>query len=132
MVIKLRNQVNGIRLKSPSNHLRMSMSKTLKVLFSKNKELTNLLVDLAYIELGLVPVSQYQRSEIGSLQKCLMSLDKDMRRKTTRKFRKMKRKSGIKNRKTLRKITNVDFQNSVYFHIIEKYAQIEVSDNDEC
>jgi len=54
---------------------------------------------MAYIDLGMVPPSQYPWDDRGSLQRCLNSLEPEARRKACRKFRKLVRKTRAKDRK---------------------------------
>lgn len=55
-------------------------------------EVRKLLVNMRYIELGLVPPAQYLCEEKGSLDVCLKSLSPEERRRACRKFRKLVRK----------------------------------------
>jgi len=85
---------------------------------------------MAYLDLGLIPYNQYSRAGIGSLDKLLASLDENSRRKVTRKFRKMVKKTRIKQRSP--DASSGAKQSAVYFYIVENNLTVSFSDNDEC
>lgn len=59
---------------------------------SADIEVRKLLVNMRYVELGLVPPAQYPLEEKGSLEACLSSLSPEERKRACRKFRKLVRK----------------------------------------
>lgn len=94
---------------------------------SADIEMRKMITSMAYIDLGLVPPSQYPHSEIGSLQACLSSLDPESRRKACRKFRKLVRNVRDKKCRTssfYRKQRTVRYR-------IEQSVFIDPEDNDE-
>jgi hypothetical protein len=57
------------------------------------RKMFDLVRDMRYLDIGLIPPSQYSSQEPGSLQACLESLDPVARRKACRKYRKLVRQS---------------------------------------
>jgi len=91
-------------------------------------EMQQLLTDMAYVDLGLVPPSHYPRNSQGSLDSCLSQLDPADARKAKRKFRKLLRKS--QNASTER-ASYEKRQSRVKWYIIERYVNLTPIDNDE-
>ena len=91
-------------------------------------EVEKFLTDVAYVNLGLIPVSYYPDLEVGSLQRCLSELDPDAALKAKRKFRKLLRKSLRGGRKNESFRTR---QSKVKWHIINNFVRAPVTDNDE-
>jgi len=91
-------------------------------------EVEKFLTDVAYVNLGLIPVSYYPDLEVGSLQRCLSELDPDSARKAKRKFRKLLRRSSRGDKKNQSFRTR---QSRVKWHIINNFVRVPVTDNDE-
>lgn len=86
------------------------------------------LLEITYLNLGLVPLSHYPKGQIGSLNECLSSLGEEKARAAKRKFRKFRRRSrkkgqGLPSYETV--------QNSVKWHILNRYIREKIPDNDE-
>jgi len=93
-----------------------------------NWEIQQLLTDIAYVDLGLVPPSHYPRSSQSSLQLSLQQLDPADSRKAKRKFRKILKKAW----KGKRDPPSYDArQNCVKWYIIEHYVSANPVDNDD-
>lgn len=89
---------------------------------------TMFLVDVAFLNLGLVPRSHYSPDVFGSLDACLGTLSDEDRRKANRKFRKVVRKCKWK------KDSKADFhkkQRAVYYYVLKNFIHHKDPDNDE-
>lgn len=86
------------------------------------------LLEIAYLNLGLIPPSHYPKSSKGSLNDSLASLDENSARATKRKFRKFRRKT--KKKGWIRPSYDA-VQNAVKWHILSKYIREKIPDNDE-
>lgn len=94
---------------------------------SADIEVRKLLVNMRYIELGLVPPAQYLSEGKGSLDVCLETLSPEERRRTCRKFRKLVRKVRRKKVRTSGFYTK---QRAVKYKIeVSLFAKVD--DNDE-
>lgn len=90
-------------------------------------ERLRLLLEMTYVELGMVPPSHYPWDDRGSLQRCLNSLDPEARRRACRKFRKFVRKVKHKGK-------NPSYhtkQRAVRYKIEFDYVNVSPVDNDE-
>jgi hypothetical protein len=91
-------------------------------------ETQKFLIEIEYLNLGLVPLSHYPRSVNGSLEACFLSMEPEKARASKRKFRKIlrkARKSGIT------KMSYDSRQSAVKWHIMNNYVLIDAVDNDE-
>jgi hypothetical protein len=91
-------------------------------------ETEKFLLEITYLNLGMVPPSHYPRVEIGSLQRCLSSMDPEEAKRSRRKFRKFRRKA--------KKESWVDpsfntVQSAVKWHVVKNYLRNRLPDNDE-
>jgi hypothetical protein len=100
--------------------------KTSKIYF--NWEMQQLLTDIAYVNLGLVPPSHYPRGVKESLISSLNQLDPSDARKAKRKFRKLRRKACGEKDGDLSYDTR---QSRVKWYIIDRYIKMDAVDNDE-
>lgn len=91
-------------------------------------ESLRLLLEMTYVELGMVPPSHYPWDDRGSLQRCLESLEPEARRRACRKFRKFVRKVRQKGWKNPGFHTK---QRAVKYKIEFEYVNRCPSDNDE-
>ena len=92
-----------------------------------NKE--TLLVEIEYLNQGLVPYSFYFNKEEKSLEACLLDLDEEDRRKAKRKFRKLLRKT----RKSKKKFSDTFLgnQNAVYYYLLTLVQNREMLDKND-
>jgi len=90
-------------------------------------EVRMMLVNMAYVDLGLVPPAHYSQEVPGSLDSCLSTLSDEQRRKACRKFRKIVRQSKRKNDRKMGFYTK---QRTVRYKI-EQSIFVEPQDNDE-
>lgn len=95
--------------------------------FIFNKE--TCLVEIEYLNQGIVPYSFYFNKEKDSLELCLADLNEEDRHKAKRKYRKLLRKT----KKSKRKFSSsfVGDQNAVYYHLLTKVQNRErIAKND--
>lgn len=93
-------------------------------------ETERILIDIVYVDLGLVPPSHYPRQSNGSLNACLQSLDPIDARRSKRKFRKLLRTSRKGKTGEWGKSSYDTRQSMVKWHVIDRYVRGEMSDND--
>jgi len=91
-------------------------------------EIQRLLTDMAYIDLGLVPLSHYPNDIRSSLRSSLEKLDPDDARRAKRKFRKLLKKAWKKDRNPTSFGAK---QYSVKWYIVSHYVKAPIIDNDE-
>ena len=96
-----------------------------------NYEIEKMLIDIAYMNLGLVPPSHYPRSVDGSLDSCLGSLPDDESRRARRKFRKVLRRSRKGKKGEWEKSSYDTKQSMVRWYVTQNYVNCRVSDNDD-
>lgn len=89
-----------------------------------------MLIDIAYIDLGLVPPSHYPRDSRGSLKACLESLDPSVAQQAKRKFRKVLRASRKGKKGDWQKSSFNTRQSMVKWYLIDKYVTHGAEDND--
>jgi hypothetical protein len=79
-----------------------------------------LIVDIEYLNRGLVPPSFYyfKKEDKDSLQKCLSELSEEQQRVSKRKFRKLLRKSRSKSRSAPKKDDWHSRQTVVYYNVL--------------
>jgi hypothetical protein len=96
-----------------------------------NYEIEKMLIDIAYMNLGLVPPSHYPRAVPKSLEMCLSALDHDEAHRAKRKFRKMLRRSQKGKKGDWEKSSFDTKQSMVRWHITKNYVRADVRDNDD-
>jgi hypothetical protein len=94
-------------------------------------EIMKMLIDITYVNLGMVPPSHYPKDLNGSLKACLESLDPIEARKAKRKFRKILRKSRKGKKGDHSKSSYDTRQSSVKWYVIDNYVKQETIDNDD-
>lgn len=91
-------------------------------------ETEKFLLEITYLNLGMVPPSHYPRSDVGSLERCLAGMDPDEAHRAKRKFRKFRRRS----KKAHWKSPSFDtVQCAVKWHIVNRHMRSDLPDNDE-
>ena len=90
-----------------------------------------MLIDIAYIDLGLVPPSHYPKDSRGSLKACLESLDPSVAQQAKRKFRKVLRASRKRKKGDWQKSSFDTRQSMVRWYLIDKYVAEYVADGVE-
>jgi hypothetical protein len=90
-----------------------------KHLLNKMSTQLSILVDMMYIELGLIPYSMINTEEDdGSIDRILASLSPEDRRKTTRKFRKLARAKCRKWSKTNKMARRILVFNEIWIKLM--------------